>query len=177
MKSLGGSGNEQTSAWSVGRSLVFIGLGATQKLTLAALASLVLLLGGCATTRDPEWRNAYNGSWRLSPAEVKKLPSISIRNILSSASATARDRTRVLVKAPSLDGFAEVRSIPDQEDVIVEGAHGRETRIPITQISEIKSITQYRVEPRQTSSAMKRRGSARFWFIAAHSPFSHVACF
>ncbi|MBN2332422.1 MAG: hypothetical protein JXO49_12610 [Deltaproteobacteria bacterium] len=114
---------------------------------VSALA-VVILLSGCATTKTPYWKNTSYGTWEFNSAEIKKLPDISLRKILSLASVNPGEKVQILVRAQNLDGIAEVKQIAGSEDVIVTDLQGQEVRVKIAQITEIQSRRQIRVMPK-----------------------------
>lgn len=119
---------------------------------IVSALTAVMLLSGCATTKTPSWEKTSYGTWKFSSAEVKKLPSISIRNILSSASEKGSVKVQVLVRAQNLDGIGEVKQIAGPEDVIITDAYGQEVKIKIAEITEIQTIRKLMIIPRQKSA-------------------------
>jgi len=133
------------------------------------------LASGCATTATtgvPYWEKTSYGSWRLSRAEVRKLPIIARRNILSSASRSEHQIIRILVKAPGLDGFREVKYPPGQEDVVVTDGQGQDVRIKIDKITEIQSIRQLKREPREKRAKGDRE---EIGYLLIYAPLIPVA--
>ena len=102
------------------------------------LATLIVV-SGCATTNAPFWKNTSYGTWNFPNSEVKILPIISIRKILSSASVTKNQRLQILIKAQNIDGIAEVKQLVSPDDVIAIDEHGKETKVKLAQIMEIQT--------------------------------------
>lgn len=111
-----------------------------------------ILVVGCATTKTPYWTKTAYGTWSFSHADVKKLPSISIRNILSSVSENEHEKVQILIKAQNLDGIAEVKRISGRDNAIVTDAHGQELQIRIAEITEIQTIRHIKIRPREKTS-------------------------
>ena len=114
------------------------------------------MASGCATTpTTPYWKTTSYGTMKYSQAELEKLPSVSIRNILSSMSKTEGIRVLIIVRSKSLDGPAEIKRMTGQEGVIVTDTHGQEVRIKIAQITEIERIRRFKVESRKKTMGEK----------------------
>jgi len=132
----------------------------------------VLVLTGCATTTTPQWKQTSYGSWKLTQSEIAKLPTISIRNILSSESVSEHQRMRILVRTAEQEDYVEVKNLPSEDEahVLTTDAHGREIVIAIDHISEIQSIRQIRTAPRQTTAGEKAEGAAEALIYAPLLP-------
>lgn len=118
-----------------------------------------IFVSGCATTNAPEWKKTAYGSWTFSHAEIAKLPIISIRHILSSVSDTGNEKVINLVRARNLNGVAKVERIAGGEDVIVTGENdGKEVKIKISQITEIRRIRKIKVAPNRNKTGNVAEG-------------------
>lgn len=138
----------------------------------AISAVILLLLSSCATTKTPYWKETSYGTWKFSIEEVKKLPNISLRKILSSASANEGEKVQILVRAQNLDGISEVKQVADPEDVIVKDAHGQEVKVKIAQITEIQSIRWIKVKPKGKTTGEAAEESAE---ALSYAPLIPVA--
>lgn len=110
----------------------------------------VSLISGCATT--PHWVTTSYGTMEFSHSEVEKLPIISIRKILKSGSHTDRERVKIFIRSSSLNGPAEVHHVSGQEDVIVIDEQGKEVRLRLADITEIKRIRRFKVVPHKSKA-------------------------
>lgn len=119
---------------------------------IAGISFAVLITFGCAST-SPYWQKTSYGTWNFSQGEVEILPSISIRNILSSMSENEVQRIQIFVRARNLDEISKVTRLEGQEDIYVADAHGKEVKINLAQITEIQSIRQIKIVPRQKTTA------------------------
>lgn len=129
-------------------------------------------VSGCATPSAPYWKETAYGTWDFSPAEVERLPKISVRRILSLASAGPNQRIQVLVKARKLDGTARVRGLSGPREVDVTDAHGREMKIAISGITDIRTTRSVRVVPRHEASGQSAQALGVF---ALYAPLIPVA--
>lgn len=121
------------------------------RLTVCA-ALVVLTVSGCATPTTPYWKTTTYGTWRYSQAEVARLPGISRRNILSSASEEEDQRVHVSVSARSLDGTWRVVRLAGPDEVYVAKAGGKEARINLAQITRIETTRQIKITPRRKTT-------------------------
>lgn len=119
---------------------------------IISVFTLIISLSGCATKKTPYWENTAYGTWELTSAELKKLPDISLRKILSSGSKNRGAKVQIFVKAQNLDGVAEVIQVTDSEDVLVRDVQKQKLRLKIAQITEIKSIRHIRVKPKRRTT-------------------------
>ncbi|RMD82665.1 MAG: hypothetical protein D6815_08675, partial [Candidatus Dadabacteria bacterium] len=123
-------------------------------------------IAGCAA--QPHWTTTPYGTMTYSRNEVERLPAVSIRKILSSASESENTRVQILVAAKGLDGACEVKSLAGPEEVIVTNERGQEAKIRITDITKIERIRRVKTAPRKKSAGEKVEGAAE---VAVYAPF------
>lgn len=136
------------------------------------IVAVVIMQVGCATVKRPYWKQTSYGSWNFSNSEVKKLPDISLRNILSKVSLTHNQRVQVLVKIQNLDGIMDVKKIADQNHIIVTDAEGKEIEVRLAKITEIQTVRWIKINPKGNT---KRNAAAGTVEALSYAPIIPLA--
>lgn len=88
---------------------------------------------------------------------MARLPEISLRNILSSASESDAQRVQVSVEARGLDGVGRVMRLAGPDQVYVRETDGKQVKVDLARITRIGLVRQIKIIPhRETSGAAAR---------------------
>ena len=126
-------------------------LRSRHNLVIAGILIVVLITFGCAST-SPYWQKTAYGTWNYSRSEIERLPSISIRNILSTLENGESQSIQIFVRAQNLKGIVRVKRLEGLEDIYVQDANGKEATVNLSQITEIQTIRQIKKTPRKKTA-------------------------